>query len=76
MKEDQQQIYEYLDEYFNRDADKEDKQGFILMSFPLYKEGVIPVVSNLGKQGVYIALKNMIKDFPEGESIEESNQQI
>ena len=63
MTDEQTQVYEYMDNHFNKDVEGEDKAAFILISFSLHKEGAISVQSNLGKKGVFLALKNMVQDF-------------
>lgn len=63
MTDDQKQMYEYLDNHFNKDVEGNDKSAFILINFSLHKEGVVSIQSNLGKKGAYIALKNIVQDF-------------
>ncbi len=65
MTDGQVQVYEYVNNHFNKDTENEDKTAFILISFSLHKEGAISVQSNLGKKGVFLALKNMVQDFEE-----------
>ena len=60
-------LYEYLDGILNKNEDKlvekEDKMGFAFISFPIFKKGKIAVISNLGRKGVYLTMKNMVDEF-------------